>query len=260
MATEMPKTDPSQAVVMITGAGSGIGAAVARRLAGRGRRLVLQGRDSEDSRARLEAVKRDCEKAGAADCVLVHLELAEARNAKQLVETALGHYGGLDQIVANAGFARQSSILDSSWSSMEQAFRVMPQSFAELLRHAIGALKDSPCARVVAVSSFVAHRYDATAPFLETAAAKAALEAIVKSAAAELAHLGITVNCVVPGFTRKDRPGANRAAWDKALAAQPSGHIADPKQVAASIEFLLQVDAAHITGAMLHVDGGLTLL
>jgi NAD(P)-dependent dehydrogenase (short-subunit alcohol dehydrogenase family) len=269
MATEILKTseadqadvaDVFHPVVLITGAGSGIGAALARRLARRGASLILHGRDLADSRRRLAAVQRECARDGVIAPLLLHAELAEATSAKRLIDAALKHFGRLDQIVACAGYARQSSISASSWSSMEEAFRVMPQSFADLLRHSLAPLAGSRCARVVAVSSFVAHRFDCAAPFIESAAAKAAIEAIAKSAAAELARQGITVNCVVPGFTRKDQPGSNPLAWQQALTSQPSGQIAEPDQVAACIEFLLQPEAAHITGTMLHVDGGLTLL
>jgi NAD(P)-dependent dehydrogenase (short-subunit alcohol dehydrogenase family) len=113
----------------------------------------------------------------------------------------------------------------------------------------------------VAVSSFVAHRYRADSAFAGTAAAKAALESLAKTAAAELAPHGVTVNCVAPGYTRKDRgPSAENApAWTRAAEATPLGQVAEPDDIAALIAFLLSDSARHITGQVIHVDGGLTL-
>ncbi|WP_455774647.1 SDR family oxidoreductase, partial [Burkholderia stabilis] len=101
----------------------------------------------------------------------------------------------------------------------------------------------------------------ADAPFAATAAAKAALESLVRTAAVEFAARGITVNAVTPGFTRKDQgPSAgNAAAWAQAEQATPLGRIAEPDDVAALIAFLLSDAARHITGQVIHVDGGLTL-
>jgi NAD(P)-dependent dehydrogenase (short-subunit alcohol dehydrogenase family) len=190
----------------------------------------------------------------------VSTELGYESSARHLVEATVERFGRLDLLVANAGYARAGGLDASSWDSMQQAFAVMPMTFASMLRHALPALGRSPSARVVAVTSFVAQRFDGHAPFLETAAAKAALEAIAKSAAAELAPRGITVNCVAPGFTQKDRPSANQAAWLNAADVTPMGHVARPEEVAAAICFLLSSEAGHITGCVLQVDGGLTLL
>jgi 3-oxoacyl-[acyl-carrier protein] reductase len=258
----MRPSPSDQPVVLITGASSGIGAALARRLAADERCLALHARvDEGENAGRLSEVVAECLELGARDCSMVFAELGTEAAARHLVDATLAHYGRLDQVVSNAGYALSGGICESSWESLETALQVMPLTFAALIRMAAPSLSSSATGRVVGVSSFVAHRFDADTPFAETAAAKAAMEAIAKSAASELAGSGVTVNCVAPGYTRKDahKIGPNTGAWTRAAARTPGGHVATPEKIAEAIRFLLSEGASHITGQVVHVDGGLTL-
>jgi 3-oxoacyl-[acyl-carrier protein] reductase len=177
------------------------------------------------------------------------------------VHETLAHFGALDQLVANAGHAQRQTLGALDADTFSETFAAMPGAFAALVKRASAALETSQRGRVVALSSFVAHRYRGDAPFAATAAAKAAIESLAKTAAAELAPHGVTVNCVAPGYTRKERgpSAANAAAWTHAAEVTPLGHVAEPADVAALIAFLLSDEARHITGQVIHIDGGLTL-
>ncbi|MGN8112203.1 SDR family NAD(P)-dependent oxidoreductase [Paraburkholderia sp. 22098] len=268
-------------VVLITGAGSGIGAALARRLSALRMAaqetstasttplaidaphiaLMLHARGADDeSRQRLTQVAAECSANGAA-CATVFGDLAERGAAEHVVHQTLATFGALDQLVANAGHAQRQTLQALDPDTLGATFAAMPAAFAALVKRATPALETSRRGRVVALSSFVAHRYRADAPFAATAAAKAALESLAKTAAAELAPHGVTVNCVAPGYTRKDRGPSpdNAAVWTHAAESTPLGHIAEPADVAALIAFLLSDEARHITGQVIHVDGGLTL-
>jgi NAD(P)-dependent dehydrogenase (short-subunit alcohol dehydrogenase family) len=131
----------------------------------------------------------------------------------------------LDQIVSNAGFARQTGVRETRRSDLAHSVEVIAGAFLDLLRHGAPHLERSPGASVVAVSSFVAHRFEGERPFTPSAAAKAALEALVRTAAAELGPQGVTVNAVAPGYTRKDHDRGSAldpAAWAEAARHDPA--------------------------------------
>jgi len=249
-------------VVLITGAGSGIGAALARRLASSDVALLLHGRGKDETgRARLEAVATSCQEQGARVDIAFG-DLVEAGVGANAVEKALASFDGLDQIVHNAGFAERRAFGELTRADLSTSLEAMPGAFLEIANASLPSLSTSARGRVVVVSSFVAHRFCEGELFPASAAAKAALEALAKSLAAELAPTRTTVNIVVPGFTRKDegKLGAlPRSAWEEVAKRNPQRRLALPDEIAATIAFLLSDEAAHITGATLRVDGGLTL-
>jgi NAD(P)-dependent dehydrogenase (short-subunit alcohol dehydrogenase family) len=246
-------------VVLITGAASGVGAALARRLAGPDIALVLHTRAN---RAGLDAVA-DSARAAGAEVGVVLGDLAEPATAETLVAEAAARFGRLDGLVHNAGFALDKPFGQLEQHELDESTAVIRDAFFRLATAALPLLTASPQGRVVAVSSFAAHQFRlGGVVFAASAAAKAGLEALVKALAAQLAADGVTVNAVVPGFIRKD-PGAARAL-DPATAARalervPLGRLGRPDEIAATIAFLLGSDAGYITGQAIHVDGGLSL-
>jgi 3-oxoacyl-[acyl-carrier protein] reductase len=248
-----------RSIILVTGAASGIGAAACRALAGSGVAILLHTRRNLGA---VEAVATQVRAAGAAADVALG-DLSEPDIAAALVTQAVARFGGLDVLVSNAGFADRTPLSELSDGAMATSIEAIHGAFFRLVRAASPHFEAGRHPRIVAVSSFAAHvfRPDVTL-FPASAAAKAALEALVRAAAIELAPRGVTVNAVVPGFIRKDG-GAHRAIDPAVLAKQvahiPLGRIGLPDEVAAAVAFLASPAAGYITGQMLHVNGGLVL-
>ena len=243
-------------VVLVTGAATGVGAATLRRLAATGVSLLAHTRKNADALAAVAAEAR----ARGAEVEEALGDLASPATAAALVGAAIGRFGRLDAVIANAGFADRTPAAELTDEIFDRSIQAMQSGFLRLARAALPHLRRGADPRIVAVSSFVAHTYRLDFPaFPASAAAKAGLEALVKALAIEFAP-AITVNAVAPGFVRKDAgthvafsPVTDRAKWI------PLGRIAEPDDIAAAIAFLASRDASYITGQVLHVDGGLVM-
>lgn len=244
-------------IILVTGAASGIGAACCRRMAAPGTGFLVHTRKNADGAERTaEAIRA---KGGVAHIILG--DIAAPDTPAALVQAALDHFGRLDVVIANAGFADKTPLLQTDDAQVAKTFDAVLWAFIRLARAAMPVLAQGEASRLVAISSFVAHtfRHDVTG-FPATAAAKAGVEALVRGLAMEFARQGVTVNAVAPGFTRKD-PGAHAAystaQWEMVSRTVPLGRLGTPDDVAATVNFLASAEAAYITGQIWHVNGGL---
>jgi NAD(P)-dependent dehydrogenase (short-subunit alcohol dehydrogenase family) len=244
---------------MVSGAASGIGAAICRTMAGPQTAILVHTRRNQADADKVAEQVRDA--GGSAETALG--ELADPAVAAKLVAIATARFGGLDVLISNAGFADRTPFAELTDTALTTSTQSIQGAFFRLAQAALPRLRSATDGRIIAISSFVAHAYRVDLPsFPASAAAKAGLEALVRALAIELGPTGVTVNAVVPGFIRKDE-GAHRAIGPSTLSPQtariPLGRIGLPEEVAAMVGFLASAAAGYVTGQTIHVDGGLVV-
>jgi 3-oxoacyl-[acyl-carrier protein] reductase len=248
---------------LVGGGATGIGYAIAQRLAHSGHRVVITGRRADALEA---AVARLGHRAGGAHALVN--DMADPKAAAAAMDEVETRYGGLDLLVLNAGGPPPGRILDVSDQQWQDAFDLLLLGPLRLARLALPRMAERGYGRVVFVTSTAVRQ-----PQPDLAASvvlRSAVTAAAKLLSREFAAEGVTVNCVAPGATATERRSqilANRARATGAgyaeLDAQdlegiPAGRAAQPGEIAAAVAFLTSADAGYINGTVLTVDGGRT--
>jgi NAD(P)-dependent dehydrogenase (short-subunit alcohol dehydrogenase family) len=240
-------------VAIVTGGGSGIGAATARLLAGRGLTVALVGRRRES----LDAVRTEVEAAGG-QAVAVPADLADRTAATEVVETVLERTGRLDVLVNNAASFRLRPLEDVTVDDFDDHVAVNVRAPYFLVQAALPWLRVSPAPVVVNVSSAAAAMYRRRQTVYGLT--KAALEHLTLNLAAELAPDRIRVVCVRPGPVATeihtgavDDPQARLAELGRLV---PLGRVAEPEEIARWIGHVVDRDSEWVTGTVLSIDGG----
>lgn len=243
--------DLSGKTVLVTGASGGIGAAVATQLHGAGATVALSG-------TRVEPLERLAADLG--DRVHVTpCDLSDAAAVSALPKAAADAMGSVDILVNNAGITRDNLFIrmsDEDWSSV---LDVNLTAAMRLCRGILRGMMKARWGRIVNISSVVG----ATGNPGQTnyAASKAGLVGFSKSLAYEVAGRGITVNCVAPGFIETAMTDKLTEEQGAAILSQiPAGRMGTPDEVAGAVLYLASPSAGYVTGATLHVNGGMAMI
>lgn len=242
-------------VAIVTGAGSGIGEATARLLAGRGLAVAVVGRRHE----RLDAVVREIGKAGD-NAFAVPADLSRPSAPWEIVEAVTAAQGRLDVIVNNAASFQLKPVEEFTLEDFDNHVAVNVRAAYFLVQAALPALRSSPAPVVVNVSSAAAAMYRRGQTVYGLT--KAALEHLTMNMAAELAPDRIRVVCVRPGpvetelHTALPDPVARLRQLGELV---PLGRVAQPVEIARWIDHLVDPEATWVTGSVLTVDGGRVL-
>ncbi|MBS3961027.1 MAG: 3-oxoacyl-[acyl-carrier-protein] reductase [Sandarakinorhabdus sp.] len=239
--------DLSGKTALVTGASGGIGGAIARALAAQGARLALSG-------TRADALQAVADGLGGA--AVLPCRLDEPAEVEALVPAAVEALGGLDILVNNAGITRDGLAMrmkDDDWNAV---LRVNLEAAFRLSRAAMRPMMKARFGRIIAISSVVGSIGNPGQA--NYAAAKAGLEGMTRSLAAEVASRGVTVNCVAPGFIRSAMTDALDETRQAAMFERiPAGRFGDGADVAAAVVWLASDEGGYVTGQAIHVNGGM---
>jgi 3-oxoacyl-[acyl-carrier protein] reductase len=249
-------------VALVGGSSSGLGRAVAEALAREGCDLVLCAR----SEGTLEAAREAIEASSGRRVVAVAADLATEEGCRQVVDRALGAFGRVDVLVTNTGGPPAGPFEAHDLAAWRRAEALLLESVLHLVRGVLPGMKERGWGRIVTITS-IAVKQPVEGLILSNSL-RAAVTGLARTLANEVAASGVTVNNLMPGYTRTERlqeleahlarqkgisEAEVRRGWE---ADTPAGRLGEPGELAALATFLASDRAAYVTGQSIAVDGG----
>jgi 3-oxoacyl-[acyl-carrier protein] reductase len=241
-------------IAIVTGAGRGIGHAIAVRLASEGANVACVSRSEKNAKRtadELNAARADAAKPYAVD---VADHIAVQKIGAQILE----HFGKVDILVNNAGVIRDAMVMRMSIEDWETVINTNLRSAFSLTQAITRSMVKQRSGRIINISSVVG--LIGNAGQTNYAASKAGLIGFTKSLARELAGRQITVNAIAPGFITTDMTAGLSDEIKKTIQDKiPLGKTGTPEDIASAVAFLASAEASYITGQVLCVDGGIVM-
>lgn len=241
-------------VVIVTGAGIGIGRATAMRFASQGDHVIVTDVLDDEGQTTVAAI----EKAGGS-AEYMPLDVRDTPAADALVADVAQRYGRIDVIVANAGIAHRVPITEMTDEKWDTTFDIDLKGMLRVIRPALPAMPQGGA--IICLSSImgVAYGWD---EHVHYSSAKAGVVGLVRGLAVEIAKRGIRVNGVAPGYIRtaqllSEKNSLGPKAEEIASPYIPMSRLGEPEEIASVIGFLASTDASYLTGQVVTVDGGL---
>jgi 3-oxoacyl-[acyl-carrier protein] reductase len=236
-------------VAIVTGASSGIGRAIAERLAQEGASVVLNyGRSADKAKAVVAGIESKGGKA-----VAVQADMSKVADVRRLVRETVQHFGRLDILVNNAGMALFRPLVETAEQEFDQIFALNAKGPYFAMQEAANVIEAG--GRIVNISTDGTHMgFPGVTAYLGT---KGALEQFTKGLAHELAPKGVTVNTVSPGFTETAMlPDAFR---EMGAQMSPLKRLGTPQDIADVVAFIVSDQARWLTGQNIHTSGGVVM-
>lgn len=249
-------------VALVAASSKGLGRAVAEELAAEGADLILCARSAEPLQQASAAISQ----VGDHRVHTVVADLTEPPDVERVVAEGIGEFGSIDILVTNTGGPPAGPFASHSPEVWHQAVRQNLDSVVNLTREILPGMKTRGWGRIVNITS-IAVKQPVDGLMLSNSV-RAAVTGFARTLANEVATRGITVNNVLPGYTRTDRLRqlADKVAADRGTTAAqamsvwadeiPMGRLGEPRELAALVAFLVSERASYITGSSIAVDGG----
>jgi 3-oxoacyl-[acyl-carrier protein] reductase len=249
-------------VALVAAASRGLGYAIAAELAAEGASLAICARTEETVAAARDAIARQT----GADILAAAADVSDPADVARLVAAAVDRFGRVDVLVTNAGGPPAGRFEQLGPEAWEGAYRLTLASVVELVRAVLPGMKLRRWGRILNVTSIAVKQ--PVDNLILSNALRAAVTGFARTLATEVAPFGITVNNLLPGYTRTERveqlaaanartegttPDAVRARWEAQI---PMGRLGEPREFAALAAFLASERASYITAQSIAVDGG----
>lgn len=244
-------------VAVITGSSRGIGRSIAHRLAEQGSNIVINYVRNEEA---AQATASELKKYGI-KTLTCQANMGDPNGITELIDKTIQEFGRIDILVHNAALGAFKPVHKLKLNQWELSLDVNAQAFFLLTQKALPAMEKQGSGHILAISSLGAHRFIPN--YGAIGISKAALEALVKYLAVELAPKGIRVNCVSGGLVETDavKSFPNFSLMKEEVKKRtPAGRIGQPEDLANVVSFLVSPDAGWIYGQTIIADGGLSLI
>jgi len=237
-------------IAIITGAGGGIGGAIALRFAAEGAKVAIVDIDGEAAQARAAEVA-----AGKGVAISVVADVTIKKSVQQMVQTTLERWGRIDILVNVAGGAQVKPVIEMTETEWDHIIDMNLKSTFLCSQAVLPAMIKQKYGKIVSISSIYGFTGNATRA--SYAAAKAGVAVFTKSLALEVVRDGINVNAVAPGRIATDRVRGHYtdAEWAERVAQIPMKRAGTPEEIASAALFLVADENKYITGQTLHVNG-----
>lgn len=239
---------------IVTGAGRGLGRAIALRLAEMGANIVVNYRSSEkEAEELIEEIK-----AKGVEALMVKADVSNFSQCEELVKAALNKFGKIDILVNNAGITKDTLLLRMKEEDFDKVIDINLKGCFNTTKHVSSVMLKQKCGRIINISSVIG--LVGNAGQANYAASKAGIIGFTKACAKELGSRGITVNAVAPGFIETEMTEILSDKLKETMINNiPLKRFGNPKDVANLVGFLASDDAAYITGQVMNVDGGMVM-
>ncbi len=242
------------AVVVVTGAGRGIGRAIAEELGHEGARVVVNYSKSKEA---AEDLVNKLHQNGSPEAVAIQGDVSDAAQAAKLIEETMNRFGRIDVLVNNAGINIDRSMKNLTTEDWDTVIQVDLNSYFYTVKAALPHFMKQKSGKIINISSMIGQMGNFGQA--NYAAAKAGIIGFTKTAALELARSNVTVNAICPGFIATEMFKAIPEKSKEAILARiPLGRAGTPQEVARAVRYLI-VDGDYYTGATFSMNGGMYL-
>ena len=240
-------------IAFVTASSQGLGLAVALELAKEGAHLAICGRNQKQ----LDLAKQKIDKAGDGDVIALNGDLTIATDRKQMISKVLQHFEKVDILVTNTGGPPAGKFDNLEQKDWDMAYEQLLAAPVSLIRSVLPGMKKQGWGRIISITSQAVKQ--PVENLILSNSVRASVAGLLKTLAGELGSYQITVNNVMPGYTKTNRlKKLMESNPDLSSAVQeiPLKRFGEPEEFAAAVTFLASERASYITGVSLAVDGG----